>query len=56
MHLPPPAWGVKSFGKAFAGGGQKFLFWWGELYCWGRVILLEAMVGSENFEGKLKIA
>ena len=31
-HAPPP----QNFRKVFAiGGGQKFLFWWGGLYCWG---------------------
>ena len=42
MHLPPPAWGVKSFGKAFAGGGGSEIF-----ILVGGVVLL----GESNFVG-----
>ena len=41
MHLPPPAWGVKSFGKAFAGGGSEIFI------LVGGVVLL----GESNFVG-----
>ena len=43
MHLPPPAWGVKSFGKAFAGRGAG-----SEIFILvGGVVLL----GESNFAG-----